>query len=79
MRALTITSGYDAEYVDGILALIRALDLAILVITTIVGAVLSSFIVRSMVDKHFVSRLGLIHCQYPGLHLRSCGSPSESR
>lgn len=59
IRALTVNSGYSAEYADGLLALATSRLLIILVVATIVCAAVSSVIAQRMLKKHF-RRAGIV-------------------
>ncbi|MEM9133439.1 MAG: MptD family putative ECF transporter S component [Actinomycetota bacterium] len=52
-RELTITSGYSADYADGSLDLATPLSFGLLVVATIVAALVSSYVARDMLDRHF--------------------------
>ncbi len=53
MRELTITSGYDAPYADGVLALATPFNLALILIGTVIAAIVSASIAQRMLTKHF--------------------------
>ncbi|MEL6133157.1 MAG: MptD family putative ECF transporter S component [Bacteroidota bacterium] len=54
IRELTITSGYPAEYADGVISLATPLNLGLIIVGTLIGALVSSMVANRMLKKHFV-------------------------
>ncbi|MEL6133156.1 MAG: MptD family putative ECF transporter S component [Bacteroidota bacterium] len=54
IRELTITSGYPAEFADGVLSLATPLTLFLIIASTLISVLISSFVANRMLKKHFV-------------------------